>query len=81
VVLGWAAQQPIEAEARELSAGVAADRILPGEKSTDPPVQAPTRYEPGATVTTMMIKGVIGRDPAGGLYLFKEGRAALTALL
>jgi hypothetical protein len=34
-----------------------------------------------ATVTTMMIKELIGRDPAGGLYLTKKGRAVLEALL
>jgi hypothetical protein len=35
----------------------------------------------GPTVTAMVIKGLIGREPAGKLYLTKEGRAALAALL
>jgi hypothetical protein len=35
----------------------------------------------GAMVTTMMIKGLIGRKPTGGLYLTQEGRAVLAALL
>jgi hypothetical protein len=35
----------------------------------------------GAEVTAMVIRGLIGRDPAGKLYLTKEGRAALLALL
>jgi hypothetical protein len=39
------------------------------------------RVVTGATVTTMMIKGLIGRDRAGGLYLTEEGRAVLAALL
>jgi hypothetical protein len=34
-----------------------------------------------STVTTMMIKELIGRDPAGGLYLTEKGRAVLEALL
>jgi hypothetical protein len=34
-------------------------------------VRAPTRYEPGATVTAMTIKGLLGRNPAGGLNLSK----------
>jgi hypothetical protein len=42
-----------------------------GKKPADPPVRAPTRYEPGATVTAMTIKGLIGRNPAGGLNLSK----------
>jgi hypothetical protein len=29
----------------------------------------------------MVIKGLIGREPADKLYLTKEGRTALTALL
>jgi hypothetical protein len=35
----------------------------------------------GALVTAKVIKGLIGRDPMGGLYLTKEGRAALAAML
>jgi hypothetical protein len=35
----------------------------------------------GTVVTTLVIKGLIGRDPMGKLYLTKEGRAALGALL
>jgi putative ABC transport system substrate-binding protein len=35
----------LKQRAREVSGGVAADRILGGEKPVDPPVQAPTRYE------------------------------------
>jgi hypothetical protein len=34
-----------------------------------------------ATVTNMVIRGLIERDPAGLLWLTKEGRAALAALL
>jgi hypothetical protein len=33
------------------------------------------------TVTAMVIGGLIGRDPAGELYLTKEGRAVFAALL
>jgi hypothetical protein len=29
----------------------------------------------------MVIRGLIGRDPAGDLYLTKEGRSVLAALL
>ena len=35
----------------------------------------------GTTVTAMIVKGLIQRDPAGRLRLTKEGRAVLTALL
>ena len=35
----------------------------------------------GATVTAMVIKGLIERDAAGKLTLTKQGRAALAALL
>ena len=35
----------------------------------------------GATVTAMMIKGLIERDAAGELTLTKQGRAVLAALL
>jgi hypothetical protein len=35
----------------------------------------------GATLTAMMIKGLIAREPTGGLYLTKEGRAVLAMLL
>jgi hypothetical protein len=35
----------------------------------------------GALVTSMVIKGLIAREPTGGLYLTKEGRAVLAALL
>jgi hypothetical protein len=34
-----------------------------------------------ATVTAMVIGGLIARDPAGEHYLTKEGRAVLAALL
>jgi hypothetical protein len=34
-----------------------------------------------ATVTVMVIRGLIARDPAGEIYLTKDGRAALAALL
>jgi hypothetical protein len=34
-----------------------------------------------STVITMMIKELIGRVPAGGLYLTEKGRAVLEALL
>jgi hypothetical protein len=39
------------------------------------------RVVTGATVTAMVIKGLIQRDPAGELHLTKEGRAVLSALL
>ena len=32
-------------------------------------------------VTATVIKGLIAREPTGGLYLTKEGRAVLAALL
>ncbi len=35
----------------------------------------------GATVTTMVIKVLIQRDPAGDLHLTKQGHAVLAALL
>ena len=35
----------------------------------------------GALVTSMVIKGLIAREPTGGLYLTKEGRAALRTLV
>jgi hypothetical protein len=35
----------------------------------------------GAEVTTMVIRGLIGREPTGQLYLTKQGRAVLAALL
>ena len=35
----------------------------------------------GTTVTAMIVRGLIQRDPAGRLWLTKEGRAVLTALL
>ena len=35
----------------------------------------------GTTVTAMIVRGLIQRDPAGRLWLTKEGRAGLTALL
>jgi hypothetical protein len=35
----------------------------------------------GATVTAMVIKGLIERDAAGKLTLTKQGRAVLAALL
>ena len=35
----------------------------------------------GATVTAMIVRGRIQRDAAGRLWLTKEGRAGLTALL
>jgi hypothetical protein len=34
-----------------------------------------------ALVTSMVIKGLIAREPTGGLYLTKEGRAALRTLM
>jgi hypothetical protein len=34
-----------------------------------------------ALLTSMVIKGLIAREPTGGLYLTKEGRAVLAALL
>jgi hypothetical protein len=36
---------------------------------------------PGETVTTMMVKGFINRDPAGEITLTDRGRAVLRALL
>jgi hypothetical protein len=48
-------------------------------------VASGTEWKPagitGPMVTAMVIKGLIGREPAGKLCLTKEGRAALTALL
>ena len=35
----------------------------------------------GTTVTAMIVRGLIQRDPAKGLWLTKEGRAGLAALL
>jgi hypothetical protein len=35
----------------------------------------------GVMVTAMVIKGLIAREPTGGLYLTKEGRAALRMLM
>jgi hypothetical protein len=35
----------------------------------------------GATLTTMVVKGLIQRDAAGELTLTKQGRAVLAALL
>ena len=35
----------------------------------------------GSLVTSMVIKGLIAREPTGGLYLTKEGRAALRTLV
>jgi hypothetical protein len=35
----------------------------------------------GSTVTNMIVRGLIRRDPAGRLWLTKDGRAALDALL
>ena len=35
----------------------------------------------GAEVTAMVIKGLIGREPTGQLYLTKQGRAVFAALL
>jgi hypothetical protein len=35
----------------------------------------------GAVITAMVIKGLIERDVAGNLYLAKQGRAVLAALL
>ena len=32
-------------------------------------------------VTAMVIKGLIAREPTGGLYLTKDGRAALRTLM
>jgi hypothetical protein len=32
-------------------------------------------------VTAMVIKGLVGCEPTGGLYLTKEGRAALRTLM
>jgi hypothetical protein len=34
-----------------------------------------------STVTSMMTKELIGREPTGGLYLTKKGRAVLESLL
>jgi hypothetical protein len=36
---------------------------------------------PRATITTMVVRGLIERDVAGGLTITKEGRALLRALL
>jgi hypothetical protein len=36
---------------------------------------------PGTTVTAMIVRGLIQRDPEGRLWLTKEGRAVLAALL
>jgi hypothetical protein len=35
----------------------------------------------GTTVTAMVVRGLIERDAAGNLYLTKQGRAVLAALL
>jgi hypothetical protein len=35
----------------------------------------------GMTVTAMIVRSLIQRDPAGRLWLTKEGRAVLAALL
>ena len=35
----------------------------------------------GSLVTSMVIKGLIAREPTGGLYLTKDGRATLRTLL
>jgi hypothetical protein len=35
----------------------------------------------GTTVTAMIVRGLIQHDPAGRLWLTKEGRAMLAALL
>jgi len=35
----------------------------------------------GTMVTAMVIKGLIAREPTGGLYLTKDGRATLRTLL
>jgi hypothetical protein len=35
----------------------------------------------GSLVTSMVIKGLIAREPTGGLYLTREGRAALRTLV
>ena len=35
----------------------------------------------GMTVTTMIVRGLIQRDPAGRLWLTKEGRTVFAALL
>jgi len=35
----------------------------------------------GITGTTVIVRGLIQRDPAGRLWLTKEGRAVLAALL
>jgi hypothetical protein len=35
----------------------------------------------GALVTSMVINGLIAREPTGGLYLTKDGRAALRTLV
>ena len=34
-----------------------------------------------ATITTMVVRGLIERDVAGGLTITKQGRAVLAALL
>jgi hypothetical protein len=36
---------------------------------------------PRATLTTMVVRGLIERDVAGGLTITNQGRAVLTALL
>ena len=35
----------------------------------------------GTMVTATVIKGLIAREPTGGLYLTKDGRAALRTLM
>jgi hypothetical protein len=35
----------------------------------------------GATATAMIVRGLIQRDPLGSLFLTKQGRAVLDALL
>ena len=35
----------------------------------------------GTMVTATVIKGLIAREPTGGLYLTKDGRATLRALI
>ena len=35
----------------------------------------------GARVTAMIVRGLVQRDPAGRLWMAKEGRAVLAALL
>jgi hypothetical protein len=36
---------------------------------------------PGTTITIMIVKGLIARDPSGELYLTKEGREVFKALV